>query len=59
MFNSRNDLVKELYKEENCPIGENGLSYSFDSNEYPEEECFVKLVVEGKVRYTRRIDMSH
>ena len=58
MFNDQNVIVKELYKNPNCPAGLSELKYEFDSYQYPEEVYFVKLVVDGEIRLTRKIEMK-
>ena len=58
MFNQRNTLVKELYKNSKTPVGETNLTYAFNSEEFNEDLYTIKLVMEGQIIMEREINLT-
>ncbi len=49
MFDVDGIVVRELYKDQNCPAGDHNMEFDFDATEYTDDKYFVRLIEDGEI----------
>lgn len=57
MFDRRNTVVRELYKNEHEKPGSHVFKYEFDSSVYTDDAYKIMFIADGKVLLTRNLNM--
>lgn len=58
MFNKNGVLVRELRRKQIDARGKHRVEYSFDALEYLEDEYYVHLIMDGRIRMTRLLPVG-
>lgn len=59
MFNKNNVVVRELYHNPSQPPGQHKIKYEFDASVYTEDVYYFKLLADGRVLLTRKLEMDN
>ncbi len=58
LFNENNVVQRELYANPAVPKGDHTFKYAFDNSVYTDEYYTIKIIVDGDIKFKRRIKMS-
>jgi hypothetical protein len=57
MFDVDGIVVRELYKDQNCPAGNHNMEFDFDATEYTNDKYFVRLIEDGEIMLELEVDI--
>jgi hypothetical protein len=57
MFDVDGIVVRELYKDQNCPAGKHNMEFDFDATEYTNDKYFVRLIEDGEIMLELEVDI--
>lgn len=59
MFNKNNVVVRELFYNPAVAPGKHKINYEFDASVYTEDVYYFKLIADGRVLLTRKLEMDN
>lgn len=57
MFDVDGIVVRELYKDQNCPAGDHNMEFDFDATEYTDDMYYVRLIENGEIVLELEVDV--
>ncbi|RYD73640.1 MAG: hypothetical protein EOP53_19735 [Sphingobacteriales bacterium] len=58
LFNKNNVAVRELYNNSALAAGSHKISYAFDNSVYAEDVYYIRAIIDGQVKFNRKVEMK-